>query len=103
MINPMVFYWVRVFEGLNVVLMSSTALAGIGVLLCGIIAYALDEEDAIKPFKILFVIFIISAILLIFVPDDKTLIRMVIMENATGDNIEQATQFVIEAIKKFKE
>ena len=49
------------------------------------------------------VIFIVSAILLVFVPDDKTLIRMLIAENATGDNIEQATQFVIEAIKKFKE
>lgn len=103
MINPMVFYWIKVFDGLNVVLTLSIVLSGIGVLLCGITAYALNEEDAIKPFKILFVIFIVSAILIILVPDDKTLIRMVIMENATGDNIEQATQFVIEAIKKFKE
>lgn len=103
MIKPMVFYWMRVFEGLNVVLILSISLGGIGALLCGVAAYAMDEEGARKPFKILLVIFIVSAILLVFVPDDKTLIRMLIAENATGDNIEQATQFVIEAIKKFKE
>ena len=43
MINPMVFYWMRVFEGLNVVLILSIILGGIGALLCGVGAYAMGD------------------------------------------------------------
>ncbi len=112
MINPMIFYWIDVASSVGVFLAALTVVSGVVSIFAGtfyaISVYDGDVEDdfsklSLKAFKIALPVMIICVLLLVFIPSEKALIRMLIADNLTGENIEEATQFVIDTIKKFKE
>ena len=110
--NSMMWYWFEVCNNLqNVILF---------FLICGLIfgviyrvwAYMsfsdgnIEDEDYKKlkfKWSILFTLAIILCVGCCFIPSQKTLIAMAITDRLTYENIDAATQFVINAIKQIKE
>lgn len=110
MINPMIFYWIDVVEGVNTILCIVTAFSCIVAFFAGMFLFlsVSDHDENGKKLcweilKISLLVIIISGLLLMFIPSEKALIRILIANNLTGENIEEAAQFVIDTIKKFKE
>lgn len=110
MINPMIFYWMDVADVVKAISLIFFICSGI-VLSLAIIGFICaehdNEEQNIRFSKMLIKIclptVIVTGVLGLFIPGEKTIIRMLIADNLTYENIEEAAQFVIDTIKKFKE
>ena len=99
-INPMWFYWLSVVNNLKVAATIFTIVTGIivGVVL---MIFFLDDINIFKDHMILGVsvvlIFIASAIALIFIPSKQTLIEMEIAKHATYSNVESVKEQIKDA------
>ena len=109
MINPMIFYWISICDVLKNAILAFTTLSGLVLIFDGIVIFIdLDYNDdtknwKIKLLKICVITLVVGTILTILIPGENTLIKILIADNLTAGNIESATQFVIDALKKLKE
>lgn len=110
--NSMMFYWFQVCDNLQWTIFSLLLFGLIGDIIYRVWAYFafsdnnIEEEDYKKlkfRWNILFALMIILFIGCCFIPSQKTLIAMAIADRLTYENIDAATQFVINAIKQIKE
>lgn len=112
-INPSVFYWINVVDGLKNVAVLALILGCVGVFTCIVIYIAdhdyLDEDETNtlkKTSKVVVPAFISGLLGVIFIPDKQTLIEMLIAKTATVDNAEwtldalkQAVDYIVAAMK----
>ena len=115
-INPMWFYWLSVVDGLNLVIVVTSVILGIGLLVAVMIGYVegfgYDDESNKRGWTIVKRLGILLAVLIligIFTPSKQTLIEMMIAKYATVSNTElaidgvkEAVDYVINAIKAAK-
>lgn len=117
-INPMYFYWISVLESFNGILAWLLVLTSI-YLIVVLVNYGIkkvdsdlyscgddEEEEKLAVAKTLWgkslkpcvAIVTISSILLIFIPSEQTIYRMMIAKYATGDNIEEVTEAIKDGV-----
>lgn len=106
-INPWVFYWISVSEGIKVVLLIVECILLVAfIILCiatGFNAdnYSFKDEDVINEVKLTIKVAIVSlivAVLCCAVPDSNTCYKMLAANMFTQDNINSATDYVTDVI-----
>lgn len=110
--NPMMWYWFNVCENVATLLVLFLVFGFIGLIVYRIWSYITwddggieDEEYKKIKFKIniMFFLVVVLSFACCFIPTQKTLIAIAITDRLTYENINEATQFVIDTIKKIKE
>lgn len=112
LIHPAWIYLVSLTDNLLVVCAIAVALTLVAtiILVCAYMSddFMDEEEKRIKKaMRVSLIIFILSLLIVIFVPDKKTIIEMFIAKNVTIENaqialdsIKNATDYVVSAIGK---
>lgn len=115
-INPSWFYWINVVDGLRFVATFVVILLGITAATVSLV-YSPDgcegEKRANVQLKkimpILWVVWIASVLVLIFIPSKDTLITMMVAKYATYENagltvdaLKSAIDYVVQAIQSLK-
>lgn len=110
-IDPMLFYWISVFNSLKLVFIVLFVVSVIGFV--GFLVFSFDEYvdgNRVKITRDIFaVLAVMSAIGLIFIPSKETMIEMLIakyatVENAewTIENIKSIADYIVNAIQTTK-
>ena len=110
-INPWIFYLMHICNGITI-----TSVLGIGItgaigLVCGISSectYDEEENDRyIGYLKKSIILFMISVLMLIFVPNKETIEKMIVASFVTKENIsytkEEVTEFIDHIIEKVQD
>lgn len=112
-INPSVFYWISVAQGLGIVAVLSLVFGIVGLITLGAIYWVNDglfdeeEERAYRiASRIIIPTFIFGLLGVVFIPDKQTLIEMLVAKTATVENaewtldaIKQAVDYIVAALK----
>lgn len=109
-IEPMWFYWVRVLDNISGIALGALLLGLVATVMCFIAESEsyFDEDEKMwrKRMRTAFVVAVLSAIIVVFVPSSETLIKMKLAEFGTYENvtivvetIEDMTDKIIEQIK----
>ena len=116
-INPAWFYWANVADTLKVVSIVLFIISAVSLVISGIMALVnkdFGEEDndyktAKRFFKLCCVVLVAVGLLVVFIPDKKTLIEMQIARYATYENaeitidtIKGAVDYIVEAMNQLK-
>ena len=116
-INPAVFYWMSVLDGLKTISGIFFAIGCASIVSTFIIWTVnadidFDDEDTKRWFKYLKIsiaITAVTAIVLIAIPSKNTMIQMLVAKCATYDNanltvesLKSAVDYIVEAIKSLK-
>lgn len=105
-INPALFYWAEVASCINVVAAIVLIISLIAGSFITYMAYDIyDKEDdefkkGMKAGKKFFCIAAVCLLIIIFVPDKETILRMQLARLATGNNVEMVLQRITEAAKE---
>lgn len=106
-IDPMLFYWIQVLDTTRTV---AITICIVGALVCGaMIAYSIDDSMTMIEFlnhvvgmkKALITVAVVSIVCLllaIFIPNEETMIRMIVARTITPDNISGGIEAVKEAV-----
>lgn len=100
-INPWIIYVLPLVDTLIAVLSVVSMLAMTSL----IILYIDDEfrkDMGTKIVKVVWVVFIISTLLAIFIPNKETLIAMYVANQVTPDNLSHAQEIITTIIKQAK-
>lgn len=112
-INPMWFYWINVADTLRCVAVIVIIVSVVGALVSALVALVnSDWKDdgeyqlAIKAFKRMIILLVISCVVFAFLPSKSTLIEIQIARYATPENaelmvdtIKSAVDYIMQAIK----
>ena len=116
-INPSVFYWMSVLNGVRTIGVSLLAVAIVGLIVLVAIVmtcldYGFDDSDKKKitiVAKIAFPLLIVGSLIIVFIPDKQTMMEMLIAKTATVENAEwtvdavkQAVDYIVNAIQTLK-
>ena len=103
-INPSIFYWMNVLDSIRGVA-TVTLLISVACLIIALILYFvdMDEDDEVVKLcrKLTFIsgiITVISIIIIIFIPDKRTSIEMLIARTATYENAQLTVQGIKEIV-----
>lgn len=106
-INPSIFYWMNVLDSVRGVA-TVTLLISVACLVIALILYFVDvdeeeeENESTKEYrKLIFIsgiITVISIIIIIFIPDKRTSIEMLIARTATYENAQLTVQGIKEIV-----
>lgn len=99
-ISPWIFYALNIVDNLRGGAICIAVLCLIALVFAPIL---LDTGCTMKHIKCLFATFVISILLLIFVPNSNTVIQMIIAQHVTVNNIEKAGELTDHAINKIIE
>ena len=115
-IEPSVIYWMHVFHVLNITTCVAAVFMGLGFAIMVAIYLVMTAESyydeseikvCVKGCKICGVIFVISLLTTIFVPDKQTCMEMLIAKTITVENvngtIEQAKEIIDYIVDKVEE
>ena len=108
-INPWWFYWMEIANTIRVIAFVISFISGIITTFCCIDTIGTSEEkDGYSPRKLLkFIlkIFIPACIILTFTPSSDTMMKMLVADNTTpnnleivGDTIEEGVDYIFEKI-----
>ena len=115
-VNPMIFYWMSVLDSIKTVSILFLILSAVGIVIC-VVESCTDgswrDEDDMALFKkwkrVVIAIFTVSVLLVVFIPSEKTMTEMLIakfatVENAnwTLENVKNAVDYIVEAMKTLK-
>jgi len=111
----MIFYWMSVLDSIKTVSILFLILSSVGIVICiGVFcANSCWDEDDMALFKkfarVVTAVFAVSVLLVVFVPSEKTMTEMLIakfatVENAnwTLENVKNAVDYIVEAMKTLK-
>lgn len=93
-INPWIFYWISVADVLKDIALGLCLLCFIPFVGCAICFTEGQPDNAKRLGKWGIVCALMSALLFTFVPDEKTLTKMVLAQNVTYERVEVATNTV---------
>ena len=99
-ISPWIFYALNMVDNLRSGAIGITALCLLALVFTPIL---LDTGCTMKHIKCLFVTFVVSVLLLIFVPNSNTVTQMIIAQHVTVKNIEKAGELTDRAVDKIIE
>jgi hypothetical protein len=99
-ISPWIFYALNMVDNLRGGAIGIAALCLMALVFTPIL---LDTGCTMKHIKYLFVTFVISISLLIFVPNSQTITQMIIAQHVTVHNIEKAGELTDRAVDKIIE
>ena len=100
-INPTIFYFINLLN--NIYILSFIICFILGLIFFTVfIRCACDENwQTLKEFannKTIMSIFVISILLLLFIPSEKTMITMLISQNITTNNINSVKSQIFEVV-----
>jgi len=115
-INPSVFYWIKVLDGLASISISFLIIGGVGIFAFGIMGpvdfACMDDEEAkvIKTlFRITIPMFVVGLLGVVFIPDKQTMIEILVaktvtVENAewTVDSLKSVVDYIVQAAQNLK-
>lgn len=111
-INPSWFYWINVVDGLRFVATFVVILLGITAAAVSLVCCEGEKRANVqlkKIMPILWVVWIASVLVLIFIPSKDTLITMMVAKYATYENagltvdaLKSAIDYVVQAIQSLK-
>ena len=104
-IDPSIFYWMNVLDAIRGITTFIAIMSG-GLLVIAIILYFMsihEEEHEYAKIcrKLMFIsgiIMVISSIIIIFIPDKRTSIEMLIARTATYENAQLTVQGIKEVV-----
>jgi len=99
-ISPWIFYALNMVDNLRGGAIGIAALCLMALVFTPIL---LDTGCTMKHIKYLFVTFVISISLLIFVPNSQTITQMIIAQHVTVNNIAKAGELTDRAVDKIIE
>ena len=99
-ISPWIFYALNIVDNLRGGAICIAVLCLIALVFTPIL---LDTGCTMKHIKCLFTTFVMSILLLIFVPNSNTVTQMIIAQHVTVNNIEKAGELTDHAINKIIE
>ena len=100
-VSPWIIYLFSILTKLNVVVSIATLFSWAAILVIGLykIIYGDDMEIEFN-FKIAVIVAVIATIIVILIPDEKTMLAMLTLSFITPDNIGIAEDHVIDLITK---
>jgi len=116
-INPLYFYWMSLLGRVSQAAIIFAVFSGIAAIVTAIWYMCIVNDDcyakwlplSLKWFKVSLIIFIITFVLAMAIPDKDTLIEMMVFKHVTPDNIAAATDsvkgivdYIIETAAKVK-
>lgn len=115
-INPSVFYWINVLNGLTSISILFLVIGSAGILIFGIIwlvdhAYMDEEEDTVirKIFRWAVPMFVAGLLGTVFIPDKQTMMEILIAKTATVENAEwtidslkSVVDYIVQAAQNLK-
>lgn len=102
-ISPMWIYLIHVANtiyGISIVVLCVSTAIAFGLLIGGAIDLEEERKTTYKRLKICAVFIIVSLLVLVFVPDKKTMYAMLAASMITPDNISGVEEHVIDLIAK---
>ena len=113
-ISPWILYWVSVLCNINDLigilnwLSIMSIILVVAVHLVDYMNYMNGDERAIMPnwfkyLKICLIVFCVSSLLCIFIPDKQTMISMIVVSYITPDNINITTDYVVDLVQRISE
>ena len=115
-VDPAIFYWISVLDSLKSVSIVFMIISIVCTVIC-IVSFCCEkswwDEDETEVFKkwmrIVVIMLVVSILLVIFIPSEKTMKEMLIakfatVENAnwTLENLKNAVDYIVEAMKTLK-
>lgn len=100
-ISPWIIYALPLVDTLIAVL-SVVSMFAVATLIILYIDGDFSEVMGIKTVKAVWVVFIISTLLAIFIPNKETLIAMYVANQVTPDNLNHAQEIITTIIKQAK-
>ena len=115
-INPSVFYWINVLNGLTSVSILLLIIGSVGIIVFGIISLVdhayMDEEEATvmkKVFRFVIPMFVLGLLGVVFIPDKQTMMEILIAKTATVENAEwtidslkSVVDYIVQAAQNLK-
>ena len=102
-INPWLFYWMPVINNIKVIVGILLGLA-IAALLVALIMFCMEldygdgDSDLAKFLKKLgrklVAVIVVTSLIMVFVPNEKTLTKMIVAQNVTYERVETVTDTV---------
>lgn len=99
-ISPWLFYALFVVDNVKSALVTSMLICGVVLLFSPMID---DKKVFTKCIKAFCAVFIISGVLMVFIPDSKTITQMIIAKHITISNIEKTGQLTERVVDKIIE
>jgi len=104
-INPMWFYWINVVDTLRCIAIIAIIISAIATLVLALIALVNSDwkdddvyQFAVKAFKRMIILLIISSVAFAFLPSKATLIEIQIARYATQENAELTIDVIKSAV-----
>lgn len=110
-IQPSVFYWIHVIYGLKVFFITASIFIPVIILLISLFwdDCGADEKRIRRLIRVLIVIFVISVIGAIFIPNKETMIEIILakvmtVENTTWtlDTVRKAVDYIVAMFQSIK-
>ena len=98
-ISPVAIYLFSVLAKLNMVALAVMIFSWVIIFLVGI-KFTFDDMDVNFSFKNAVIVAVIATIIVIFIPDEKTMLAMLTVSFITPDNIVITENHVIDLITK---
>lgn len=112
-INPMWFYWINVADTLRCIAIIAIIVSAVAALVSSVVVLVNSDwkddceyQFAVKAFKRMIILLVISCVAFVFLPSKNTLIEMQIARYATPENaeltidaIKSAVDYIVQAIK----
>jgi len=105
-INPMWFYWLHVVNIIGGVCVAAALVSGVAVTVFAICDHIEGEDEHKKLVRKLTIIFVITMVGAIFIPDKTTMISMMVAKlttvtnvNITVDAIKDIVDYIVQAIQ----
>ena len=100
-ISPWVFYLLSVVDNMRCALF--LAAFAMAILLVLGPAWTDGFSEYVTAFKMIFVAFFVSVVFLIFIPTSNVVIKMMIAQHITANNLEKSGNFTEQAVDKIIE
>lgn len=100
-INPWLVYALSLVNPL-IIILAVIAMLAVTALVIVYTDYDFYDERSYNEVKVIWVVFIISTLLAIFIPSKNTLIAMYITNHVTPDNLSNAQEIITTIIKQAK-
>ena len=99
-ISPVVIYLFSILAKLNMVALAVMIFSWVIIFMVGMYKFTFDDMDVKFSFKNAIIVAVIATIIVIFIPDEKTMLAMLTVSFITPDNIVITENHVVDLITK---
>ena len=99
-ISPWVIYLFSVLTKLNIVASAVAIFSGASMVFIAMLRFIYDDMEIKFNYKNAIIVTIIATMLVILIPDEKTMLAMLTLSFITPDNVVIAENHIIELVTK---